>query len=62
MGLGGLVLFRARRRVGLALAQRPHRAPALLLGRVTYQGFAEAWPSRDGVFSDKFNGMQKYVV
>ena len=28
---------------------------ALLLGRVTYEGFAEAWPSRDGEFADKFN-------
>ena len=35
---------------------------ALLLGRVTYEGFAEAWPSRDGEFADKFNGMPKYVV
>jgi dihydrofolate reductase len=35
---------------------------ALLLGRVTYEGFAEAWPSRDGEFADKFNTMQKYVV
>src|SRR5437016_2046957 len=35
---------------------------ALLLGRVTYEGFAEAWPSRDGEFADKFNNMPKYVV
>jgi dihydrofolate reductase len=35
---------------------------ALLLGRVTYQGFAEAWPSRTGEFADKFNNMPKYVV
>jgi dihydrofolate reductase len=35
---------------------------ALLLGRVTYEGFAEAWPSRSGDFADKFNGMRKYVV
>ena len=35
---------------------------ALLLGRVTYEGFAEAWPSRDGEFADKFNNMSKYVV
>ena len=35
---------------------------ALLLGRVTYQGFADAWPSRDGEFADKFNEMPKYVV
>ena len=37
-------------------------AEALLLGRVTYEGFAEAWPSRDGEFADKFNSMPKYVV
>jgi dihydrofolate reductase len=35
---------------------------ALLLGRTTYEGFAEAWPSRTGEFADKFNGMRKYVV
>jgi dihydrofolate reductase len=35
---------------------------ALLLGRVTYEGFAEAWPSRDGEFADKFNSMPKYVI
>jgi dihydrofolate reductase len=37
-------------------------AGALLLGRVTYAGFAEAWPSRSGEFADKFNTMPKYVV
>ena len=35
---------------------------ALLLGRVTYEGFAAAWPSREGEFADKFNQMPKYVV
>ncbi|HEY5977037.1 MAG TPA: dihydrofolate reductase family protein [Solirubrobacterales bacterium] len=35
---------------------------ALLLGRVTYEGFAEAWPEREGDFADKFNSMPKYVV
>jgi dihydrofolate reductase len=35
---------------------------ALLLGRRTYEGFAEAWPSRDGEFADRFNSMPKYVV
>ena len=38
-------------------------ADALLLGRVTYEGFAAAWPSRSGdPFSDKINAMPKYVV
>ena len=37
-------------------------AEALLLGRITYEGFAAAWPSREGEFADKFNGMRKYVV
>src|SRR6266508_1123024 len=35
---------------------------ALLLGRATYEGFAAAWPSREGEFADKFNSMPKYVV
>ena len=28
----------------------------------TYEGFAAAWPTRDGEFADKFNTMPKYVV
>src|SRR5262245_46993516 len=37
---------------------------ALLLGRVTYEGFAAAWPGRrdDTGFADKFNAMPKYVA
>jgi dihydrofolate reductase len=35
---------------------------ALLLGRVTFEGFAAAWPTRTGDFADKFNTMRKYVV
>ncbi len=35
---------------------------ALLLGRRTYEGFAQAWPEREGEFADKFNDMPKYVV
>ena len=35
---------------------------ALLLGRVTFEGFADAWPQREGEFADKFNEMPKYVV
>jgi dihydrofolate reductase len=35
---------------------------ALLIGRVTYESFAGAWPDREGEFADKFNSMPKYVV
>lgn len=37
---------------------------ALLLGRVTYQGFAEAWPKMTdtGEFGVKMNTMPKFVV
>ncbi len=38
------------------------QADAHLLGRVTYEGFAAAWPSRSGEFADKINGMRKFVV
>ncbi|HEX5089788.1 MAG TPA: dihydrofolate reductase family protein [Nocardioides sp.] len=34
----------------------------LLLGRRTYEGFAAAWPERDGEFADKFNSLEKVVV
>jgi len=39
-------------------------AEAMLLGRVTYEGFAAAWPERtdDAGFAGKMNGMRKYVV
>jgi dihydrofolate reductase len=35
---------------------------ALLLGRVTYDGFAPVWPQIPGEFADRFNSMPKYVV
>jgi dihydrofolate reductase len=39
-------------------------ADAMLLGRVTYEGFAKAWPAMkdDMGFADRMNGMRKYVV
>jgi dihydrofolate reductase len=38
-------------------------ADAQLLGRVTYQGFAAAWPSMNtDPFGEKMNAMPKYVV
>jgi dihydrofolate reductase len=37
---------------------------ALLLGRVTYEGFAKAWPTMEGTgeFGERMNGLPKYVV
>src|ERR1043165_922961 len=39
-------------------------ADAQLLGRVTYDGFAAAWPTMEGTgeFGEKMNGMPKNVV
>jgi dihydrofolate reductase len=42
--------------------EETRNSEALLLGRVTYEGFADAWPSREGEFADMFNSMPKYVV
>jgi len=33
-----------------------------LLGRITYQGFADAWPARTGDYADRLNNSPKYVV
>ena len=35
---------------------------ALLLGRMTYEVFAEAWPTRQGKDADRINSMPKYVA
>jgi dihydrofolate reductase len=37
-------------------------AESLLLGRVTYESFAGAWPQREGPFAEKMNDMPKHVV
>jgi dihydrofolate reductase len=39
-------------------------ADALLMGRLTYEGFAEAWTGRAGQddFADRMNAIPKYVV
>jgi dihydrofolate reductase len=37
-------------------------ADAMLMGRVTYEGFAEAWSARSGPDADQFNNMPKYVA
>lgn len=35
---------------------------ALLMGRETYQGFAQVWPTREGKPADRINSMPKYVA
>jgi dihydrofolate reductase len=35
---------------------------ALLMGRKTYESFAQVWPSRQGAGADRINGMPKYVA
>ena len=35
---------------------------ALLMGRITYEGFAEVWPTRQGELADRINSMPKYVA
>lgn len=35
---------------------------ALLMGRETYESFAQIWPTREGKMADKINSMPKYVA
>jgi dihydrofolate reductase len=37
-------------------------ADALVMGRVTYEGFATVWPTRQGEDADRINSMPKYVA
>jgi dihydrofolate reductase len=37
-------------------------AESLLLGRVTYESFAGAWPTYEGPMADRMNSMPKHVV
>ena len=48
--------------VETALRKQREAADALLLGRVTYEGFSAAWPERSGPFADKMNSMPKHVI
>jgi dihydrofolate reductase len=45
-------------------ARELESSDALLLGRLTYEGFAAAWPSTQGTgeFGEKMNRMPKYVA
>lgn len=50
--------------VGKFKHEETFASDALLLGRVTYEGFAAAWPSRKDPegFADRFNSMPKHVA
>lgn len=50
--------------IGMFKFEELMASDAMLLGRVTYEGFAAAWPSQkdEGGFADKMNNMTKYVV
>ena len=39
-----------------------HMAGALLMGRQTYEGFAQIWPTREGKMADTINAMPKHVA
>lgn len=43
-------------------ADESNASDALLLGRVTYEGFAAAWPNSKDEGAPYFNGIRKYVV
>lgn len=38
------------------------QAAGLVLGRATYEGFAQAWPAMTGDLADKVNALPKYVA
>ncbi|HEV2680367.1 MAG TPA: dihydrofolate reductase family protein [Rhodanobacter sp.] len=49
--------------MGSAAAEGMAQAPALLLGRRTYEDFYAVWPNRtDNPFTEVLNNLQKYVV
>jgi dihydrofolate reductase len=61
---GGWTMPYWRDEIGAFKLAELQAADTLLLGRVTYEGFAAAWPGRtdEQGFADKMNSMQKVVV
>lgn len=47
---------------GAAITAGIDRMDALLLGRKTYDIFAQYWPQQSGHIADKLNGLPKFVV
>lgn len=50
--------------IGQLILEQMDASDALLLGRVTYQGFAAFWPQMpdENPFAKRMNGLTKYVV
>src|SRR4051812_10139089 len=44
------------------LADLSSMPDALLMGKITYQFFAQVWPARQGKIADSLNRMPKYVA
>ncbi len=58
---GGQMAFRGDAHESHAL-KLIEPADALLLGRQTYDVFAQTWPGRDGEIADRLNALPKYVA
>lgn len=54
--------YRADDKHGAHAAKLVEPAEALVLGRLTYEVFAQTWPGQTGGIADKLNGMPKYVA
>jgi dihydrofolate reductase len=61
-GWVGRIGERGREEAAKVLLDEALGAEAQLFGRRTYEFLAARWPSRRGVFADRFNEMPKYVV
>jgi len=61
--LGGWVgLIKDRPELNKLALDEALGAEALLLGRRSYEWFADRWPARNGELADRLNSMPKYVV
>jgi dihydrofolate reductase len=45
-----------------AAAAQLSKSDAMLMGRNTYQALSTAWSTREGVFAEKINAIEKYVI
>jgi len=58
---GWVIDFMSDEQLAYKLAETK-QAESLLIGRVTYESFAGAWPQRTGEFAHKMNTMPKHVI